>query len=225
MAVPQRCEPETFVVAGIGRIAHADHRIVQQPDDGSDDALERKATPSQIGIDLRSQARQCLGECDKAGIFLSIPLDRPVRMIAILLAALEVAARRQDVAVGVGRNPDIRPCRRNGEGANTPQALALAQPFAAGPDIPEASWRALAAYPRLGIADIGKLGTFRSLLVAVPRRLFCEIACAAGKLVQHAGSMAFGHDKPGSGDRFPATRLLYRVTGPAPRRASEGDCL
>src|SRR5690606_33505516 len=85
-----------------------------------------------------------------------------------------------------------------------------------GPDIPEASWRALAAYPRLGIADIGKLGTFGSLLVAVPRRLFCGIACAAGKLVQHAGSMAFGHDKPGSGDRFPATRLLYRATGPAP---------
>src|SRR4051812_3574784 len=99
MPVAQRGQPETLVVPGVGGIADADHRVVEQPDDRGDDTLERQATTAQIAVDPVPQVRQALGESDKARIFGTIALFGPLRMIAILLASALVPAGCLDMAV------------------------------------------------------------------------------------------------------------------------------
>ena len=82
--------------------------------------------PSQIGIHLSPQSGQSFREVDKAVVFLAITLGCPIGMISILLAAFEIPPGGLYVACGIGRNPDIRPRRRDSERANTLDGFSLA---------------------------------------------------------------------------------------------------
>src|SRR5688572_5683361 len=79
MPSPQRRQPEAFVVSRINRIADADHRVVEQPDDGGDDALSRQFMPAQVRIDPFADFWQRAGEVGEVRIFHLVAALRPAR--------------------------------------------------------------------------------------------------------------------------------------------------
>jgi hypothetical protein len=106
-------------------------------------------------------------------------------MVAILLAAALVAAGRLDVAVRIGRNPDVGPGRRNGQRFYARQRFAAGDRLAVRRNVRKAFAGAAAPDARLGVADIGER--------CLPRGFLCRLAAAvlAGsglRLLQHPNS-------------------------------------
>src|SRR5690606_5902064 len=96
----------------------ADEAVVEEPDDRGYDALITEAASAQIGLHLQTQAGQDLGEVSEGFELGEVTLLGPVGMVAILLAAALIPAGGLDMAAGIGADPHITPCRRNGEGAD-----------------------------------------------------------------------------------------------------------
>ncbi len=158
MAVAQRGQPKALVVAGVGGIADPDHGVVEQPDHGSNDALLRQAVTTQIGIDLAPNLGQAFGKSDQARKFGAVAFLRPLRMVAILLAAALVPSGCLNVTIRIRRNPHIRPGWRNDDrldprnrpvGRRAP-VWAFVGKTVAGLEATDA---------RLGIGDISKRGS------------------------------------------------------------------
>ena len=76
----------------------------------------------------------------------------PARVVAILLAPARVAAGRLQVAALVVADPDVGPCRRNGEPADTLERRRIVHALAFRADIGERRSRCLAPQPRLLVA-------------------------------------------------------------------------
>ena len=76
------------------------------------------------------------------------------RVIAVLLAALRVASRRLNVAVGERAYPDIRPCRRDRERLDPLEHILFGEPGAVGAGVGKAGPGLLAANAGPGIGNV-----------------------------------------------------------------------
>jgi hypothetical protein len=68
----------------------------------------------------------------------AIPLLAPMRMVAILLAALRVAPGRLDVAARIGADPDVRPRGRDRQRADAVERRVLPDRLSVGVSVGEA---------------------------------------------------------------------------------------
>ena len=152
----QRRQPEAFVVARINRIADADHRVVEQPDDGGDDALAWQFAPAQVGVDPLADIRQRAGEVGKVRILHLVAALRPARVVAVLLAAPLVAARRLDVAIRVAAYPHIGPGGRNDQRLDARQRLFVDDRLSVRAGERKSCAGSSAPDARLRVADVGQ---------------------------------------------------------------------
>ena len=180
MPVAQRRQSEALVVARIGGVADADHRVVEQPDDRGYDALARQLALAQVPVKPLADGGQRARELGQAEILHLVAARRPALMVAVLLAAALVAPGRLQVAVGVSADPDVRPGRRNRQHADAVERCGIAHRAAVDLLVAEA----LAAPPtpdaRFGVADIGQgrlpgiFGSLRYAATAAGGRAACH---------------------------------------------------
>ena len=81
-------------------------------------------------------------------------------MVAVLLAASGVAARRLDMAVGLGADPHVGPGRRDRELADALQRGRVAHGFAVRLEIDESLAHPLAPDAALVVGDVCQAGGF-----------------------------------------------------------------
>jgi hypothetical protein len=86
------------------------------------------------------------------------------RVISVLLASFRVAARGLDMAVRVGANPDVLPCRGDGQRPDPPENVRLGESYPVGPAISKTASRLLSVYARPGIRDIPQAHRLGSIL-------------------------------------------------------------
>ena len=149
-------EAEALVVAGVGGVADADQRGVEQPDDGGDHLLAPEPAAAEIGLDGAAQPRQRAGEVDQVGVFHLVAAGGPAVVVAVLLAAAGVLAGRLQVAVVAGGDPDVGPGRRHRQRGDAVEDRGIGDGAAVRPDVGEAAAGAAAADARLGVAAVGQ---------------------------------------------------------------------
>src|SRR5205814_2026235 len=86
----------------------------------------------------------------------------PLRVIAILLATARVAARRLKMAARVCADPHVFVSRRNSEGLEARQCVAIGYFGAVGPHVSEAVAAAPAPNAGLAIAHVNETGSLRN---------------------------------------------------------------
>src|SRR6266487_4136848 len=84
--IAHRSQAERVVLTGIFVVADADETFFQEPDNGSQDFIPRKAWQPQIPFYSRADFRQRLRKRDHAVILGFVAHFAPPRMIAMLLA-------------------------------------------------------------------------------------------------------------------------------------------
>src|SRR5207237_142498 len=89
----------------------------------------------QLAAGARANPGQRLHEREQPAVLHFIADRRPLRVIAILLAAARIAARGLQMAVRVGAYPDVCPRRWNREGADASERRARADAAAVRADV------------------------------------------------------------------------------------------
>ena len=113
----QGCEAEALVGPGVFAISDPDQRRLEKVDDGGQDFGASEPALGHMAGNRLANARQVPAEGEEPVVFCLVANGLPVLMVAILLSASPVATGRLDVAVGGRTDPDVGPCRRNGEPA------------------------------------------------------------------------------------------------------------
>ena len=109
--VADRRKPVGAVLSRVRGVADADQRLVEQADAQREHAFAAEAGCAQVRLDAGAEARQHLPEADHPAELDPVAVGRPVGVIAVLLAAPRVAARRLEVPVGSRADPDVLPGR------------------------------------------------------------------------------------------------------------------
>src|SRR5262249_46025145 len=102
--------------------------------------------------------RQGLRKIDEILIFGLVPRFAPAGMVAILLSSPRIASRRLQMAIRIGTNPHLFPCRRNDQRPDSREARLAAHLATVGPDVFERSPAANAPDPRLRVLDVLQTG-------------------------------------------------------------------
>jgi hypothetical protein len=98
--------------------------------------------------------RECIGKGNDVTVFRAFTYFSEARVITVLFAAFRVAARGLDMAVSVGANPNVLPCRGDGQRPDPPENFTLGESRPVGPAIRKTASRLLPADARPGIGDI-----------------------------------------------------------------------
>jgi hypothetical protein len=165
--VSQRRQAERAVLLRVLGVADAHERGLEQPDDGGDHLAPREALELQVLLDLLPDRRERLGEGGHAAVLRLVAHVAPPGVIAVLLPAARVAARRLQVSVGEGTNPDLGPGRRDRELANTLELTFVGDRLAVGHVVGEPVPVSLARNAGPRVADVpepgraGRRGRFR----------------------------------------------------------------
>src|SRR2546430_5668380 len=107
-------------------VADAGKRRLEQADDGGDALLPRQTFAAQVSRHASPDPRQDPCEARHAVELVGVPNFAPTRVIAVLLAAACVAARRLQVTAWPGRDPDVLPRRRDDQGADAIEGHLIA---------------------------------------------------------------------------------------------------
>src|SRR5206468_202573 len=152
-----------------------------------------------------------------------VPPGPPAAVIAILLATSSVPTGCLEVAVGIDGDPDIRPGRGDGQGADPGQRGPIADDPAAGVAIRKAATRAPPGDPRMVVRRVAQAGpACRDVGIGAGD----PPACVRRAQVVAPGHMAKPTDQVTQrASTCPAGPLSATCRGPGPREASpvEGD--
>src|SRR5690606_9642260 len=108
----------------------------------------------QVRTQAPAQARQRLAEGDGA-LELAVAAGlAPLRVVAVLLAAARIAARRLHMAVGAAADPDVGVRRRDRQRTDPRQRRGVADHRAVGVAVAEAGAGTATGDARFGVADI-----------------------------------------------------------------------
>jgi hypothetical protein len=126
-----------------------------------------------VGIDPPADARQGVREGHDPRELVGLSRLPEIRVVAVLLAALGIAAGRLDVAVAAGADPDIRVGRRDRQRADAGELRLVAHRGALRVEVAEAGAAAAARQARPAIIDVDEAGLRRrrTEVSAVFRRL------------------------------------------------------
>lgn len=116
MAIAQSGQPVGTVLLGVARVADADQGVIEQLDHRGQHLLPAVYRQRKMLLQRGPQRRQCLAECQQAGVLVGIPHLAPARVITVLLAPPRIAAGGLQMAVGIGADPHVgvggRDCQR-----------------------------------------------------------------------------------------------------------------
>jgi hypothetical protein len=156
VAVAQRGEAVRAVLAPVALVAHAHEVRSQQRTIAASTFSRGNPGQREIAVDCRANRGQAARELRQAMELVLVALRAPILVIAILLAAAHVAARRLQMALVVRADPDVGPCGRYGETANASERRGVAHGAAARVDVPELRRRAAARDAGLVIERVAK---------------------------------------------------------------------
>jgi hypothetical protein len=108
--------------------------------------------------------RECIGKGNDVTVFRAFTYFSEARVITVLLAAFRVATRGLDMAVRIRANPDVLPCRWDGQRPDTPENFRLGESRPVGPSIRKTASSILPADARPGIGDIPQAHRLGSIL-------------------------------------------------------------
>src|SRR4029434_4011559 len=139
MAILQGGQSIRLVVACIFVIPDANERRFEQTDDCGEHFLARQAAAAQIACDAPADFWQGTAESDHSIVLGLVAEISPIRMIAVLLTAADIAPGGLEVAIGIGTNPDIFPGRRNRQPLYSRKHVGVANSISAGIKISKVS--------------------------------------------------------------------------------------
>ena len=128
------------------------------PPGGFTESSAWRAAHSQVAAHAAAQRGQRLAERDDALELVLAAAARPLRVVPVLLAPARVPPGRLQVAVGVGADPDIAPCRRNRQRTDPRERARIAYRATAGRAVHEPPPLAVPAQTRLAVGDIDQSG-------------------------------------------------------------------
>jgi hypothetical protein len=135
--VAHRRQTERMIVAGVLLVADPDQRLLEQLHDRREHLLPRQPRLLQIGARAAANAWKHPRERHEAFVLGFVARFAPARMVAVLFASARVAARRLNVAVGVGTDPHVRPRRRDDDRSDSLELGAVGNRAAVGSDVPK----------------------------------------------------------------------------------------
>jgi len=158
VAAAQRRQSERAVGTHVFLVADARERGVEQPDDRSEHrgAGRRAARRGEVARHAAAHGGQRAAELGQVRELVGLAAASPRRVIAILLAASAVSARRLQVAGGRGTDPHVRVRRRDRQACDALQLRGIADAAAVRPEIREAGAAADSAYARRVVAHVGQ---------------------------------------------------------------------
>lgn len=130
VASTQRGKPERIVLTRIFLVAHPDPADLEQSHDRCQDFLPREPGQREIARDLPANAGQLFAEGQHPAVFGRVADLAPALMIAMLLSSPYISTCRLNVAVGEWTDPNVSPCRRDDEGADTLQLCGITDDLA-----------------------------------------------------------------------------------------------
>src|SRR4051812_32907661 len=169
MSVAQGGKSVRAVLLCVFLIADAHERGLEQPDDGGNDLLAGQALALEVALDAASQARQGLGEGDRPLVLRLVARLAPQLVIAVLLSPPCVTPGGLDVAARVGAYPHLGPRRRDCQGADTRERLAVSDRRAVGAAVRERLARLAPRDARFIVVDIAQPDGTRGQKVLVDR--------------------------------------------------------
>jgi hypothetical protein len=125
VAVVHRRQPERVIVASVLVVADADQGLFEELHDGGDDLPLRQARRRHVGGRSSSQLWQRGSKVQDALELGLVPHLPPARMVTMLLPATRVPPRRLQMSRGIGTDPHVSPCRRDGQRPDPIQALLV----------------------------------------------------------------------------------------------------
>ena len=133
--VAHRRQTERMIVAGVLLVADPDQRLLEQLHDRREHLLPRQPRLLQIGARAASNAWKHPRERHEAFVLGFVTRLTPARMVAVLFASARVAARRLNVAAGVGTDPHVRPRRRDDDRSDSLEFGATGNRAPVGSDV------------------------------------------------------------------------------------------
>ena len=127
--------PKLLFVLGIFLVADADMLGVEQPDDRGEHGVAAELAPLEVLLDPPPQPRQRLAELEQAFVFRALALGAEIGVVAILLAAARIDAGRLEMAVGVGAEPGLLIGRRQADGVQPVDLVAVGDALSLGVEI------------------------------------------------------------------------------------------
>src|SRR5215468_3664587 len=92
-----------------------------------EDLFARESTQRHMLAHLGSDGRKYLGKSDHMIVFGALAYLPEARVVAVLFSTFGVSAGCLNVTLGKRADPDIGPCRRNGERPDAPECLRLGE--------------------------------------------------------------------------------------------------
>ena len=158
MTVAQRGETERPVLACVLLVADPDERRLEEADDESEHLLSRQSSPAKVAIGPAADPGQCPGELDQTAVLRLVSHLAPARVVSVLLAAASVATDGLDVATLDRRDPDVGPCRWDGQRLEPSDPIWIDDAAAIGADVAEPAPRRSSANSGHRVADIAQPG-------------------------------------------------------------------
>src|SRR5207302_2848153 len=179
VAIPKRGQTERMVLPRVLFIADAGKGRLEQADDRGHDLLPRQAFAAQVSYHAPPDARQHPREARHAVELVGVANQAPARVIAMLLAAARVAARRLQVTARPGRDPHVLPGRRNDQRADALETRLVSDAPAIRAEVLEALAFADALYAGLVVGRVDEPGFVRG----ISRRVFRSDQAALGGVI------------------------------------------
>ncbi len=156
VAVPHRRQAVAAVLARVLVVPDTDEGRLQQAHDQRQHLLARQAAATQVAIGPPPDPRQRPRELDQAPVLRLVAHLAPARVVAVLLAPARVAAGGLDVPAPDRADPDVGPCRRNGQGLEPRDALGIGDALLIGPEVGEPLAGAAPPYAGAVIGDVAE---------------------------------------------------------------------
>src|SRR5690606_11994550 len=136
--VAQGGEAVAPILAGVLVVADANERLLQQSHDQGEHLLAREAASSEVALGPASDAGERPCELDEAPVLRLVPHLAPARVVSVLLAAAGIAARGLDVPALDRADPDVGPCRRDGQAVEPSHPVGIGDALPIDADVVEA---------------------------------------------------------------------------------------
>jgi hypothetical protein len=156
VAAAEGREAVGLVLGGVALAADAEEPEVEEADRAGENALRDEPAPRQVRVEPLAHARQRAREVQHAVELHPVLSLAPRVVVAVLLAPGGVDPGGLDVPPLVGADPDVLPGRRDREGADALEHLAIADRLAVVADVREPAPASHPADSGLGAIDASK---------------------------------------------------------------------
>ena len=156
MAVTHRCEAEGPVGLRVFVVADADEAFLEQLHHRGEYLFAREPPMRQCRGGARPDSREDRREQVNMLELGVVAVRAPRIVIAVLLPAACIASGRLQVAAGIGTDPDVGPCGRNYERADTRQGRAVTDSMAVSVDVSKLLSVHVSPDPRAVVACISQ---------------------------------------------------------------------